>query len=302
MPTRRTPNKRTPEWCLESDIYWESWSLNGEVCIKGLNPPFKDCKRLAHTLIWLVRSFVSRCRRVHDVTGAFDPLFTSPRMPSTLDMNLSLSFDLALRDPRLISERVRRRGGEPSACAWPEFWLEGRVHHYILNHEPIPPGETRKPKIIILAETRQAVVSAQKKSLPTRLLGAWTRSLDVLTGVDEVAVSELLDGDEQGFLANILVLVHERPATRSKQRLPLEESYRRHESLITELNTSAQTEDLPVVWHALWRLPPAMTCGGSGEQPWMRYPAVSFAVAGRSLPVPRGARSKTAEFSAQSAE
>ena len=36
---------------------------------------------------------------------------------------------------------------------------------------------------------------------------------------------------------------------------------------------------LPVSWHALWRLPPAMTWSKPGGRAWMRYPAVSFLAA-----------------------
>ena len=40
---------------------------------------------------------------------------------------------------------------------------------------------------------------------------------------------------------------------------------------------------LPVSWHALWRLPPAMTWSKPGGRAWMRYPAVSFLAAVRPL-------------------
>jgi len=37
-PWRRALHWRTPDWCHEAGVYWESWSLNGEVCLKGLDP------------------------------------------------------------------------------------------------------------------------------------------------------------------------------------------------------------------------------------------------------------------------
>ena len=49
-------------------------------------------------------------------------------------------------------------------------------------------------------------------------------------GFDGDAVSGLLNQDEHAFLVNMLALVHARSATNVRPRLPLEESYRRHES------------------------------------------------------------------------
>lgn len=106
-------------------------------------------------------------------------------------------------------------------------------------------------------------------------------------GVDAAAFIGLLDEDEHAFLVNMLVLVHARPAANAQSRPPLEESYRRHQGLIAELAPLAQTKGLPVAWHALWRLPPAMTWSEPGGEPWMRYPAVSFAAAVRPLRLAR---------------
>ena len=81
-----------------------------------------------------------------------------------------------------------------------------------------------------------------------------------------------------------MVLVHARPAAKAEPRPPLEESYQRHEGLIAELAPRAQATGLPVVWHALWRLPPAMTWSEPGGKPWIRYPAVSLVAAVRPWP------------------
>src|SRR3972149_10428722 len=62
---RRALDRRTPGWCHESGVHWESWSLNGEACITGLDPPFTGGARLANCLTWLVRSFARHCRPTH---------------------------------------------------------------------------------------------------------------------------------------------------------------------------------------------------------------------------------------------
>ena len=172
---------------------------------------------------------------------AFAWASTDRRMPSTLAVTMSGSFDLALRDIRLIRERVRRRGGDPAACCWPAFWLEGAAYDYVIS------------------------------------------GLDAVARVDGAAVTGLLDDDEHAFLLTMMVLVHARPAANAQPRPPLEESYLRHEGLIAGLVPSAQATGLPVAWHALWRLPPAMTWSEPGGKPWMRYPAVSFMAAVRPL-------------------
>jgi hypothetical protein len=79
---RVPPSWRTPEWCRDAGILWESWAANGEVCITGLTPPAPGLARLAHRLTWTLRSFASRCRRTFDGTGAleFSPGFPAVRV------------------------------------------------------------------------------------------------------------------------------------------------------------------------------------------------------------------------------
>jgi hypothetical protein len=261
---RRALDWRTPGWCREAAVHWESWSLNGEACITGLDPPFAGGARLASCLTWLVRAFASRCRGTHDATGAFALASTGRRMPSTLALTMAGSFDLALRDPRLIRERVRRRGGDPAACRWPTLWLEGAAYDYVIGRDPFPPVGTRRRKLVVLAEERQVFVPARAATLAAGVHRAWARGLDAVAGVDGAAFPGLLDEDEHAFLLNMMVLVHARPAAKAEPRPPLEESYQRHEGWIAELAPRTQATGLPVVWHALWRLPPAMTWSEPG--------------------------------------
>ncbi len=275
------------EWRPGPGAHWESWSLNGEVCITGRVPPLPGGGRLASCLTWLLRTVASRCRRTHDATGALAFTGTGSRAPSTLARAMSLSFALALEDPALIQDRVRRRGGDPGACRWPAFWLEGEVYDYLVHGQPVPPGRTPRRKLVVLAEARQVFVLARAATLAAGVRRAWANGLEIVAGIDGAAVSGLLDEDEHAFLLNMLVLVHARPAGKVRPRSPLEESYRRHEGLIADLAPLAEAKGLPVAWHALWRLPPAMTWSEPGGESWMRYPAVSFAAAVRPLRLAR---------------
>ncbi len=81
---------RRPDWLLESDVHWESWTINGEVCVVGLVPPFAGGARLAYCLVWLLRSFASRCRRTYDGTGALVFGYCGARTLTTLACALSL--------------------------------------------------------------------------------------------------------------------------------------------------------------------------------------------------------------------
>ena len=277
-----TADSRTPTWCREAGIHWENWSHNGEVCLAGLDPPFAGGARLASCLTWLLRAFASQCRRTYTATGAFALTGTGPRMPSTLAVTMSLSFDLALRDPRLIRERVRRRGGDPAAARWPALWLEGAAYDYVIGRDPFPPVGTPRRKLVVLAEERQAFVPARTGKVAVRVRRAWEQSLDAVAGIGGAFIGRC-DEDEHAFLVSMLVLVHTHPAGTTRPRSPLEESYRRHEGLIAELATSAHAKRLRLEWHALWRLPPAMTWSEPDGESWMRYPAVSFAAAVRPL-------------------
>jgi hypothetical protein len=203
-------------------------------------------------------------------------------MPSTLAVAMSVAFDLAFRDPRLIRERVRSRGGDPGAGRWPTLWLEGTAHDYVIGRDPLPPAGTPRRKLLVLAEERQVFVPTRRRRLGGGIRRAWESGLDAVAGAAFAPVGRL-DEDERAFLVNLLVLVHTYPPASARPRPPLEESYRRHEGLIGELATAADGKGLPVEWHALWRVPPAMTWSGPGREPWMRYPAVSFAAAVRPL-------------------
>jgi len=181
---RRALDRRMRGWCQKSGVHWESWSLNGKACITGLDPPFAGGARLASCLTGLVRSFASHCRRTYDATGALAFTCTGPRMPSTLAVTMSMSFDLALRDPRLIRERVRRRGGDPEAARWPALWLEGAVHEYVIGRDPFPPVGTLRRKLVVLAEERQVFVSARAATLAAGVRRAWERGLDAVAGIE----------------------------------------------------------------------------------------------------------------------
>lgn len=273
---------RGSHWRPGPKVHWESWSRNGEVCIAGLDPPFAGGARLASCLTWLSRSFASHCRRMHDSTGAIAFTCTGPRMPGTLALSIATSFDLALRDPKLIHARVCRRGGDPAACRWPALWLEGSVYEYVIGRDPFPPVGTPRRKLLILAEEREVFVPARGLLL-ARARRAWATGLHAVADVDANAVRGLLHEDEHAFVLNVLVLAHAWPAEAVHPRPTLEESYRQHESVIVELTPPAEATGLSVAWHALWRLPPAMTWSEADEEPWMRFPAVSFAAAVRPL-------------------
>ncbi len=277
------PRVRKSDWRPGPDVYWESWSRNGEACITGVDPPFVGGARLASCLTWLLRSFASHCRRTHDAIGALAFTCVSPRMPSTLALSMAMSFDLALCDPKLICARVRRRGGDSAARHWPALWLEGSVHEYVIGRDPFPPVGTPRRKLLILAEERQAFLPTRGAAVGVGARRAWATGIDAVAGVDGDTVRGLLDEDEHGFVLNMLVLAHAWPTDAVRSRSMLEESYQRHECVNAELAPPAEAKGLPVTWHALWRLPPAMTWSETGEEPWMRYPAISFAVAVRSF-------------------
>ena len=277
------PDLREPGWRPRPEVHWESWSRNGEVCITGVDPPFAGGARLASCLTWLLRSFASRCRLTHDATGALAFTCTGPRTPSTLALSMAMSFDLALCDPKLIHARVLRRGGDADEHRWPALWLEGSVHEYVIGRDPFPPVGTPRRKLVLLAEERQVFLPARGPAVGAGVLRAWAAGLDAVAGVDGDTLGGLLDEDEHGFALNMLVLAHAWPADTVRPRSALEESYRRHESVVAVLTSAAEKKGLPVAWHALWRLPPAMTWSEAGEKPWMRYPAVSFAAAVRPL-------------------
>jgi hypothetical protein len=270
------------DWLTAPGVYWEDWSMNGEVCITGLVPPAAGGASLAHCLTGLLRELASRCRRTHDSTGVLLFTCTGPRTPTPLAGVLALCFDLMLRDPGLIRAHLRRRlRREPAPGRWPALWLEGTTQEYPLRGVPFPTGRPAHRKLVLLAEERQVLVPARPVKLAGRIRRAWARGLEVLGGVDAAALPRLLDEGEQGFLASMLVLVHTQPAAKILPRPSLEASYRRHETLVAGLAGLGQDARWPVTWHAVWRLPPGMSWGEPGHERWLRYPAVSFVVAAR---------------------
>jgi len=273
-------DSRVSNWRPGRGVLWQSWSINGEVCIKGLFPPFAGGgARLAHCLTWILRSFASRCRETYNGTGAIIFTYAGARTPTTLAWALSLGFNLALQDPKLIRQHVRHRGGDPAACPWPGFWLEGSTVEYF----PLRIGREARQKLVVLGEQRQVFVSARTAPVTDSVARKWAAGLEVLAGVDEGAVLRLLDDDQECYLVNMFVRVHQQAGGRIRPRPSLEESYLRHEGLIEGLASLADAKQLPLRWHALWRLPSGMSWNDPGRGSWMRYPAVSFAMGVRKL-------------------
>jgi hypothetical protein len=59
--------------------------------------------------MWLVHGYASRCRRTFDGTGALAFVYHGPRTPTTMAVEMSLWFDIAIQDPALIREHLRHR-------------------------------------------------------------------------------------------------------------------------------------------------------------------------------------------------
>lgn len=155
VPDPRAPAAFLPEWVL-----WESWSLKSEACVEGLVQPRPGCGRLAHCLTWLVHSYASRCRRTFDGIDALGSLYNGPNTPTTLALEMSLWFDLALQDPALIRDHHRNRGCEPSPSVTPRFWFEGATHEYVVRGRPITRGRVPRQKLTVLAEEQHLRVPA----------------------------------------------------------------------------------------------------------------------------------------------
>jgi hypothetical protein len=187
-------------------------------------------------------------------------------MPSTIAISMATSFELVLRDPKLIQARVRQRGGDDAARRWPALWLEGLVYDYVVGRKPLPPPRTPRRKLLLLAEERQVFVPTQAVTgLGADALRAWESGLSAVAGVEEAWLNNLYDEGEHRFAVNMLALIHAQPAGKIVPRPSLEDSYRRHAEMMAELASGAGTKHLSVAWHALWRLPPAMTWRGRGR-------------------------------------
>ena len=274
---------RSPHWCRERGILWENWSINGEVCIKGIVPPFSSGPMLAHCLTWLVREFASSCRRTFNGTGALAFLYYDDKSFTILALSMALMFDLALQDSRFIRDHIRWRGGNSTDCEWPKFWLEGERTEYLIPGVPLPRGRVKGQRFVIIADECQVFVPNQETKLCDSVIQKWSESLERLARVDEASIIQTLRKDEQAFLVNIMVLVHEHPPEKIQPRPTLEESFQRHEGLIAELAPIGEEKGLPVPWHALWKIPAGMKWKDPAGKSWMRYPAVSFVMGVRRL-------------------
>ena len=278
-------DSRSRDCFLEPGVLLESWSLNGEACVDGLLRPSAGCHRLAHCLMWIVHGYASRCRRAFDGTGALVFALHGPRTPTTLALEMSLWFDLALQDPALIREHLRHRGCAPRPSATPRFWLEGATHEWRVRGSPILQGRAPRQKLVVLVEEHQVRVPTVNGTMPAAALKKWSAGLDALAAIDEATIAPIFATGETtpGFLACMLVLVHEQPGQRQSGRPALEASWRRQLDLIAQLAPIAGARCLPIVWHALWRLPSGMSWRDPEGRCSMRYPAVSFVVGARPL-------------------
>jgi hypothetical protein len=276
---------RAPYWDPPDDIVRESWSINGEACFAGLTPPPPGYTRLAHKLWWMFRAVASNCRCTHRDIGALLVEYSGPKTPTALARTLKWNFDLALFDASLIRQRIRQRGGEPATSRWPTLWLEGTTPDVFLPGVPLDHRRPGLEKLILLAEERQVFVPTRSTKLAVSATRKWEDGLDVLNAVDEDAVAGALADDTPGYLANLFALVHRHPAGPPRPRPSLEQSYWRHVRLVAALSPSAEAKRLPVIWHALWRLPPSMTTVAPPGRPWLRYPAVSLVVGARPIRV-----------------
>jgi len=140
-------------------------------------------------------------------------------------------------------------------------------------------------KLTVLAEEQQVCVSTATGPLRAVTSRKWSNGIEALGAIDEASVVRAISTEEDGhgYLASILALVHEQPGRTPRRRPALEERWLRHADLIDQLVPVAESNHLPIVWHALWRLPSGMSWADADDRRWMRYPAVSFAIAARPI-------------------
>ena len=243
----------------ELAMSWESWSLNGEACVEDRVPISPGSGLVAEYLWWTLREFASHCRRVHGASAGMVPFeFEGPRTPSTFAKALDYWFDLALLDPIMVRERIRRLGADTGGDRWPAYWVE-------------------RDGIVLLVEERQVTIPAASGKIAAGVRRKWESCLDVVLGADGNTVANAVGRDTHSFLAGVLVGVHRQPMGSARRRPSLEASLRRHGQLVAYLDPVAEAKSRPVTWHALWRLPPGMAVAERpGADPWMHYSAVSF--------------------------
>ena len=252
--TRLTTEWKTPA----ASMCWESWSINGEVCIE--NPVLSDPggAKLVEHLWWTLRGLASHCRRVHDASGFIPFAIQGTRTPSVLAKALDRWFDLALMDPISIRERVRRLGAHLESGKWPAYWVE-------------------RKDILLLVDERQVVVPAAPGRTAAIVRKKWEACLRVVANAAATGIPEIAIKDKQAFLAGVLVAVHQQPPGKPRKRPSLDESLHRHEQLVTAIGQTRNSAPGATTWHALWRLPPGMSeADPPGSEAWMRYPAMSL--------------------------
>ena len=237
---------------------WESWSLNGEACVENRIPLSSGSDLVALYLRWTLRELASHCRRVSDASGMIPFEFQGPRTPSAFARALDHWFDLALLDPKLVRERIRRLGADADGCRWPGYWVE-------------------REGVVLLVQERQVTIPAAPRRIATSVRRKWESCVDIVAGAAGNSGLQAATRDKHLFLAGVLVAVHRQPTGGDHGRPGLEDSLRRHEQFVGLLDQVDEGKPKPVTWHALWRLPPGMKVADPpGADPWMRYPAVSL--------------------------
>lgn len=252
LPPSSRPHYVSPHTAAEDG--WEKRSSNGEVWIDGHNTA---TTAVADHLLWVVREYSSRARRVHRACGALPFTLGARHTPPTIALSFMSWFDLALIDRELIAARIQQRGGHVDAGSCPPYWLEGEGFVLAADaHEVgVRPGDT--------AEAKER----------------WKAATDTIAGIAPDNLVPALAGTESSCLAAILVAVHEDPIPSS--RPSREECVERHHSLLAELRP--QASGMRITWNVLWRLPPGLKVPVPGRAPWLRFPAVSFVAAVRVL-------------------
>jgi hypothetical protein len=229
---------------------WEKRGSHGEVWIDRANAAPKE---IADHLAWVIREYSSRARRVHQSCGTLPFTLGARRTPPTIAWSFTLSFDLALMDRDLIEERVRQRGGDLGSGSCPMYWLE-------------------RAGMILAADAREVVTPGNWGAARE----SWISAIDAVAGIEVDKLTHALVDGEHGYLAAILVAVHEEPVTSSGPSR--DECLRHHRALLAELGLVGGRE-WPVSWNSLWRLPPGLKVAAPGRAPWLRFPAVSFVAA-----------------------
>lgn len=238
---------------------WITWKGAGKFKYESHLPPGAGRNTVAELLPAAIKGFANWSRKFHSSIEELPFTYAERQMQSALLPAFDGVADVAFLEQPLERKKPIGEGLKPGGYGWVDYYLEHRG-------------------LVVLVEVKHAWMACRTGKVITWTRDEWKKCREQLEQIRKTGAKSILDPGTPYYAVGLMVVVHHAGGNDEVDPPQLDDLWKRHRKLVRKLDAINATSDWPITWHGVWRLHESLCVEWEGdEEPWLHYPAVSFA-------------------------